>query len=405
MADETKPRLVPPPEPGAAEGQLLTPTTPRAGPSRPRSRRRQLLLASFVLAVVVPTILAGAYYLFIAADRYAAGAGFSVRGMDGGGIGGGDLLGSFTGLASAGSTNSDSYIILQFLKSRDLIENVEKRLPFREIYGSPRADVLTRLDPQLDIEHVMDYWAHRMRTTFDSTSGILTFEVEAFTAKDAEQVAQAVLAETQRLVNDLSSQARRDAVAYAKTEVKRAEERLTRALSSLRNFRESERSINPAGVAQMQMELIGNLEMQRSTVNARIAAIQGEVDPDSPSMRSLRRQEEALQQQIQQLRSGISIDEDGGETALTGQLAAYETLEVERNFAQQAYASALGSLEQARVEAGRQQRYLAVYSKPLRPQYPIYPERLLNIFLVFAGAVVFWGIGTLVTVSVRDHLS
>ena len=145
--------------------------------------------------------------------------------------------------------------------------------------------------------------------------------------------------------------------------------------------------------------------MQRSEVNARIAAIQGEVDRDSPSMRSLRRQEEALKQQIQRLRTGIAVNDDGSETTLTSQLAAYETLEIERNFAQKAYASALGSLEKARVEADRQQRYLAVYSKPSQPQYPIYPERTLNIVLIFAGAAVIWAIGTLITVSVRDHLA
>lgn len=404
MADEKKPRLVPLPNQREGQGQRLTPSSD-AAEERSRGRRGQLLKASFVLAVLLPTLLAAVYYMVVAADRYAAGAGFSVRGMDGGGMGGGDLLGSFTGLASNGSTNSDSYIILKFLKSRDLVEKVEDRLPFREIYSSPRADFLTQLDPSVDIEHVVDYWSNRIRTTFDSTSGIVTFEVEAFTPTDAEGVAQAVLDETKALINELSSQARRDAVAYAQSEVERAETRLRAALTALRTFRETERSIDPAGVAQMQMELIGNLEMQRSQVNARIAAIQGEVDQDSPSMRSLQRQEEALQQQIQRLRSGIAVNEDGSETALTSQLAAYETLEVERNFAQQAYASALGSLEQARVEADRQQRYLAIYSKPSQPQYPIYPERYLNILLVFAGAAVFWAIGALITVSVRDHLS
>lgn len=64
--------------------------------------------------------------------------------------------------------------------------------------------------------------------------------------------------------------------------------------------------------------------------------------------------------------------------ALTGQLATYETLEVERNFAQQAYTSALSSLEKARVEADRQERYLAVYSTPAVPQYPLYPRRILG---------------------------
>ena len=184
MADEKKPRLVPLPSQREGEGLRLTPSAKGSERPRPLSRRGRLLKASFVLAVLVPTFLAAVYYLFVAADRYAAGAGFSVRGMEA--SIGGDLLGSFTGLASNGSTNSDSYIILNFLESRDLVEKIEDRLPFRDIYGSPRADFLTRLEPDQDIEHVVKYWSNRIRTTFDSVSGILTFEVEAFTSGDAE---------------------------------------------------------------------------------------------------------------------------------------------------------------------------------------------------------------------------
>ena len=100
-------------------------------------------------------------------------------------------------------------------------------------------------------------------------------------------------------------------------------------------------------------------------------------------------------------------DPAGGqsETALTGQLAEYEALEVERNFAQQAYASALSSLETARVDASRQQRYLAVYAAPALPQYPLYPRRILNGVLILLGLALTWGIGVLIVYAVRDHIA
>ena len=43
---------------------------------------------------------------------------------------------------------------------------------------------------------------------------------------------------------------------------------------------------------------------------------------------------------------------DDDPARLSGQLASFETLEIERSFAQKAYASAFSSLEKARIEAG-----------------------------------------------------
>ena len=56
---------------------------------------------------MLPFIVATLYYAAIATDRYAARAGFSIRGIDtSAGI---DGIGALTGLASSGSTTSDSY--------------------------------------------------------------------------------------------------------------------------------------------------------------------------------------------------------------------------------------------------------------------------------------------------------
>jgi capsular polysaccharide transport system permease protein len=117
------------------------------------------------------------------------------------------------------------------------------------------------------------------------------------------------------------------------------------------------------------------------------------------------RQAEALEAQIAAERAGSLAGAGGAPGArLTGQLASFETLETERGFAQQAYASAFSSLEKARIEAGRQQRYLAVYSAPAVPQYPAHPRRWMNSLLLLGGLCAAWGIGALIAYAVRDHM-
>ncbi|WEX10246.1 lipopolysaccharide biosynthesis protein [Chelativorans sp. AA-79] len=399
MAEDNTVRLVP--RPGFEKGEALSLSE---GERSRRKPRRRLLAASFLLCVLLPALLAAAYYAFIASDRYVAGAGFAVRGMDS--SMGTDFLGAFTGLANVGSTASDSYILLEFLESRDLVEKLERAFPLQAAYSGPVADFLYRLDPELDIEHRVEYWADRIHTTFDNNSGIVTFRVEAFRPEDAARIAELVLSYCKTLVNELSASARADAVAYAEGEVERAEARLRAALEELRRFRVEENALDPGRIAQLQIEIVGGLEKELAETRARISALQGAVDSNSPAMRTLRRHAEALEKEIADM--NVQASQGGSAedpSALSGLLAAYETLEVERNFAQQAYTSALSSLERARVEADRQQRYLAVYSQPLVPEYPLYPRRLLNSLLILAALALVWGIGALVAYSVRDHVS
>lgn len=376
-----------------------------AAVTRPQTRRRRLVALSFALLVALPVLLSTYYFAVVASDRYVSGAGFAIRGMGAGG--GMDIIGAFTGLASTGSTNSDSYIVLKYLKSRDLLDQLRDDFDIRQSYGAENIDFLSRMDAELSIEELVDYWDGMIDTSFNSTSSIITFEVQAFAPDDAQRVAALVLQYAQDLVNRLSEEARLDTVRFAKSEVARSETRVREALLKQRLFREQEQYIDPAASAQLQIELISALDRQLIDIHARMAALGKSVDVDAPSMTALRRQSEALEAQIATKTRGIATSPEQAEmgTTLSSLLAEYETLEFEKNFAQQAYASALTSLEQARMEADRQQRYLAVYSYPSLPEEALYPRRALSVLMLIIVVTSLWGIGTLIVYSVRDHLS
>lgn len=376
-----------------------------AASDRQERRRPSKLLLSFLLCVVLPLFAAMLYYATFATDRYAARAGFSIRGIDtNAGI---DGIGALTGLASTGSTTSDSYIVLSYLGSRELLEAVDLELDLRGVYSSRDVDLLSRLDADATVEDFLKYWNRRIHTQFDPTSGIIEFEVQSFSAEHAQEIAAAVLRLTQTLVNELSANARSDALRFAREEVELQEARLRRALSAIRDFRTSEQSVDPSASAALEIELIASLEARLIDVNARIAALRQTLDENAPSLTALRRNAEALAAQIVERREAIGSEVLGesGVSAVSQQLALYEELEVERSLAQQAYASALASLEQARRDADRQQRYLAIHLRPQAPESAQYPRSLRNLLILGFALVAAWGIGTLMTYSVRDHLT
>jgi capsular polysaccharide transport system permease protein len=131
------------------------------------------------------------------------------------------------------------------------------------------------------------------------------------------------------------------------------------------------------------------------------------LDEDAPSVNALRRNAVALEAQIVERRRAIgnNVLDVSGISAVTQQLALYEELEVERSLAQQAYASALVSLEQARRDADRQQRYLAIHLRPQAAQSAEYPRSLRNLLVLGFALIAAWGIGALMAYSVRDHLT
>lgn len=370
---------------------------------RPQQRRRRYLRWSFYLIVLLPGIAVSIYYGLIASDRYASSAGFVVRGSDT--LSGIDGIGAITGLATVGSTTSDSYVVLEYLTSRDLVESLVSEIEVDSLYLGRHIDFVARMPPALPIEDMVEYWTNMIETTFDPTSGIITFEVQAFAADDALRISEAVLRNIDRLVNNLSDQARRDAVKFANLEVERAETRLADNRLALSAFREAQKMIDPAAIAALDVEVLGQLETELTALQARKAALGKSVDKESPTIRALKRQEEAIRSQIQKRRAAIGKNSGAGGAVVPGLLAEYEALLVEKEFAQQTYTAALVALQQARSVAAGEQRYLAVYNSPRLPEDAIYPERILNVFLAWLLFAIFWSVGVLIAYSIRDHLS
>ena len=308
---------------------------------KPKLLFRKMVLASFLLLVLLPGALGSIYFLMIASDRYVSSAGFSVRTLEGGAIST-DFLGALTGASTSGSTTTDSYIIMRYLESRELLEKLINEADFLNAYSADHADFFYRLDPEDPIEDILEYWEWMIEPSYDNTSGLIEFQVEAFTREDALKVANLVVKYSQELVNELSDQARRDAVAFSKEEVAKAELRLKFIRNKLREFRSETKAVDPESSAGAQVSLTTELEQQLISLNARLtAARNGQLDEDSPTVRELKRQIKALEEQL--VLKKAEIESSGSGASLSEILSDFERLQVDLEFAQQAYTAAMSS--------------------------------------------------------------
>jgi capsular polysaccharide transport system permease protein len=125
---------------------------------------------------------------------------------------------------------------------------------------------------------------------------------------------------------------------------------------------------------------------------------------DAPSVKMLEARIQSLEAQRRSVESEVTNTEKTRSEALSRMMGSYEELETERTFAENAYQHALQALDRSRINADRQQVYLASFVPPTLPEKALYPRRFVSLTVVFVIASVAWGIGGCLSRSVRDHL-
>ena len=372
---------------------------------RPRRRRRRLAsLVLFVALFLAPTALAVYYYGWVASPQFRAEAQFSVRGTSEAGAL--SQLG-LTALPGASSQHADSYILTDYLESEqvilDLLEN--QGLDVRRMLSREDIDPVFRLEPDIPVEDLLFWWNWLTNVEFNAVTSNTRFEVYAFRPEDAVRIADAVLAESQRVVNELSLSQREELITVAREEVVNNEERLAEIEAQLRRFRDENALLDPTATAAAQNSIITTLESQLAELETRRRALAATVSASSPTLRVLDTQIRALRAEIEQQRAviGSGSAQGSGDDNLAAKASEFAELVLRRDFAVQTLTSARTALETALSDARKQQRYLAVYVRPREPTSTIYPRRVVNTLIAAFWFFVLWAVVTFVYRSVRDH--
>jgi capsular polysaccharide transport system permease protein len=365
-----------------------------------RRRRFPVRLLLFVIVVLVPATLAGVYYFLIAADQYVAEFRFALRTVEPARV---EVGGILQGSVAPSPVGVDSYAVVQYLGSRDVIDELGKKLDLRGMFSRPEADWFARLQLPVSIEELVRYWKSQVDAFYDITNGTIVVRARAFTPDDALQLAQAILSSAEQLVNDLSARARRDTLRSSEKEVRRAERRLKTALAHLREFRDREGIIDPRKTADATQALAGRIRDEIVRVDTELSTVKHYMRTDAPSVRMMEARMQSLQTQLRSVESEVTDTEKSRSEVLSRVMGSYERLESERTFAEKSYQHALEALDRARMNADRQQIYVAGFVQPSLPEEPLYPRRLRAVGIALFLCCAVWLIGAFIVQTVREH--
>ncbi|MDZ7894499.1 MAG: capsule biosynthesis protein [Sphingobium sp.] len=284
----------------------------------------------FLLAVVLPTLLAALYYGLIASDIYISESRFVIKSPD-------QKRGQTSTLANLVQTTGlsggqeQTNEVLTYVRSRDALTALEKNVNIRSKFSTSRADVLSRFpQPFSDgsFESLFKYYGKRVDARLDNETSTALIKVEAFTPKDAYLINQELLELSEALVNRLNGRSQSKGVIEAQNQVELATRRARAARVALAQYRNAQALIDPSKQAVGVLEIANTLTAERAALGAQLDLME-RLTPNNPSIPALRNRIGAIGTQIASQDSRVV----GNGNGIASKLGGYENLpRLEQNF-------------------------------------------------------------------------
>ena len=353
-----------------------------------------------VLAIALcASLLAALYWGLIASDRYVSEAHVLIQRTDMAASQAVDVTSLLSG--GDGISRADQMLLRDRLLSVDMLLKLDQELNLREHYGSHEHDFLSRMFfKSASLEFFHRHFLSRVSVDYDEYAGVLVVQAQAYDPIMAQKITQALVSEGERYMNRLGHQLAQEQVDFLEKQVRQREALALDARQRLLAFQNAKGLISPQAAAENLTGVVNKLEEQLSELSARKTALLGYLAPTAPAVVEVDLQIKAVEKQIKTEKARLTGSKD---QSLNKTVEEYQRLQLEADFMQEAYKSALIGLEKGRVEATRILKKVLVLQSATLPEYPLRPRRLYNIVTFLIGALLLAGLIYLLAAIVRDH--
>lgn len=359
--------------------------------------------APVLIVVVLPTFLALVYYTLIASGQYESEAAFVVKdsrpASRASSAGSSMMMGGSMAMASGGAGLAENFAVNTYLKSHDAVGSLQKRLNLVGMYRRSDIDILSRLfyaNPTP--ERLLWYYLNHIDVVFHEDTGVTTLDVRAFRPEDAKQIADELLKLGEERINEFNRLVAENTIKAADEEVTIAENRVKDVQHRMTAFRQRSGDVDPSKSSVVGISLIGQLETELAQSDTQLAQMLRNLNASSPQVLTLKQRIKALNEEIEAQRR-LTQKTKG----LYANIADYDELMMDREFAQEAYMTSASELETARATARQQQVYVVRVVEPNLPGMATYPRIFYMVLGVFVGSGLTFMIGRLLITGMREH--
>lgn len=357
----------------------------------------------FSICVGLPSLLVLLYLLLLAAPTYRTETRIIVR--ENSDSSSSVIPGLAASLLGGGIKSSleDAYILVDFLQSSALIEQIDTQLDLRAHYASPKLDFVRRLSPDATAEALQKFYLRHVKISVIHESSIVTLQIDAFDPAFAQKLAQSLVTASEHAINDLNSRMIAAQTSLAERELVKTRSQLTSARRKLLEFQVANNIVDPTGEIGSRLTTLAGLDSRLVEKQAELRTKEQFLRDDAMELRTLRQEIGALEAQRAQENQRLLNPSATDSRSMAAAAQAYEEVKLEADFALQAFTAALALDEKAKLDAARQAKFLLTISRPHLPQDHTFPAPLLGTLTAFILFSLIYGITRLILATIRDH--
>jgi len=352
----------------------------------PRLSSSPLRHLSVTQLLLIPIALSGIYFYGIARDRYVTRSDFVIRKAEEsdtniGGAGLASLLGRGNQLSL-----EDARFLKTYLQSPQVLADLERTYDLDKAYAQEGLDRFAGMKPNMSKEKRLIFFKKQVAVSLDELSGAIVLRTIGLNPKASLNLNRFMLAKSEQFVNRLNQDISQKQLSFAESELIRAMSNLNQAKNRLLRYQDFNTVIDPKGEAELAGQTISKLQEKLVELRVELATLKRQFkDPAEPEVAVVADQVRELEEQIQKERRSL-VSRKGRN--LNRKAADVLKLESDVSFASDSYKLALTSVEKARIESKRQQKFMALLSAPQLPEDPQNDWRSKGFFSVLAGCTV-----------------
>lgn len=290
-----------------------------------------------------------------------------------------------------------------YLTSRAAFNELDALEGFVSHFSSEEIDLLQRIPAGADREAQYRTYERRVKVGFDPTEGIVRMQVQAADPETSRDMSLQLIALAETHLDEMTAQLRADQVATAQAAKDRADAAVAKAQSELVDLQEGLSVLSGDLEMSLLQEQIGETQSKLSSARIEREELLANRRPNETRLAAADLRIRLLGDELTDQRAQITQASSGGMSMARAQ-GELAVLQAELASLQQVQTQNVIALEQARLEAGRQVRYLSLGVEPVLPGAPEFPRPFIHTLMAFGAILGIYLLAALTVSLIREQI-
>ncbi|TCB52221.1 capsule biosynthesis protein [Acinetobacter terrestris] len=362
-----------------------------------RAKINKRLWIAYTCCVLIPVLIIIFYLFAFAKDRYQSSSILLVKQVADAQVADASGLGALLGVSN--TSREDSQILKEYIGSRDMIEGLDRVFDLRKEFSSVN-DPVFALSKNASVEELVEYFNKIITVELDEQTMMLYVAAQGFSPEFSLKLNQEILRQSDNFINRISQTIAAEQQVFAKKQYQEATQQLDEARQAVLMYQNENEIFDPELQAKAIATLISGLQANLAQLKMEEHTLLSYLTHEAPQVVALRSQIDSVQKQINAESAKLTSPNN---QKLNQNVADFEALKAQVEFASDLYKISLASLEKARLEASRKLKKLVVITEPRLAEDVMYPRKLYISITSFILLNIIFGIGLLIQSIVREH--